>query len=52
MTNKIKSKFNKGICECGKKIIHHHYYCDKCWEMLKQSAQLKKNENIKKETRN
>jgi hypothetical protein len=22
----------KRRCGCGKRVIHHHKYCDKCWK--------------------
>lgn len=49
MPNKIKSKFNKGKCQCGKDIVHHHYYCDDCWNMLKESDRLKKSKERENE---
>lgn len=42
MPHIIKSKWNNGICSCGKKRIHHHYYCDECWQILKKSEKVQK----------
>jgi len=41
MPNKIKSAYKNAICQCGGKIIHHHYYCDMCWQIEKESNKLK-----------
>lgn len=31
MTGKIIPIKKK--CGCGRRIVHHHKYCDKCWEL-------------------
>lgn len=42
-------------CDCGRKVRHHHKFCDKCWEdkMKKRDETktewiLKKRESLKK----
>ncbi len=46
MKKKRKKKLNiipkNKKCECGKKIIHHHYKCDDCWKRDKKTAELKR----------
>ncbi len=30
-------------CRCGKKITHHHFLCDDCWEEDKKTNKLRDN---------
>lgn len=30
-------------CSCGRKITHHHFKCNKCWNEDKKTGKLKRN---------
>ena len=31
-----------GKCECGRKITHHHKYCNLCWKINGDTYKLKR----------
>ena len=37
-------------CSCGKKITHHHFFCDDCWEEEQRAIKLRR-EAMKKNAR-
>jgi hypothetical protein len=49
MANKVTPVVKNRRCRCGKKVTHHHFLCDDCWNNDKTSGRaigraMRKNE--------
>jgi hypothetical protein len=47
MSNKINPIPKNKKCRCGRKITHHHYLCDNCWN-LEQKDKNKRRKAMRK----
>lgn len=29
-------------CDCGRKLLHHHFLCDSCWNLQRKTINIHK----------